>query len=123
VIDPAALQMVLCVLTGWLDRREREAVAYLIEENRLPAAPAWDPATASHRRRSPPAGGTGVPGGPFGPAGDRHDRDAGHVAALASAADCAEMDVRQPAGAARHPPGDSTACRADGGGESDVGLL
>jgi putative transposase len=35
VINPAALQMVLCVLTGWLDRREREAVAYLIEENRL----------------------------------------------------------------------------------------
>ena len=35
VIVPAALQMVLCVLTGWLDRREREAVAYLIEENRL----------------------------------------------------------------------------------------
>jgi hypothetical protein len=35
VIDPAALQMVLCVLTGWLERREREAVAYLIEENRL----------------------------------------------------------------------------------------
>src|SRR3954453_11917641 len=27
--------MVLNVLTGWLDRREREAVAYLIEENRL----------------------------------------------------------------------------------------
>ena len=27
--------MVLGVLTGWLDRREREAVAYLIEENRL----------------------------------------------------------------------------------------
>jgi hypothetical protein len=24
VVDPAALQMVLCVLTGWLDRRERE---------------------------------------------------------------------------------------------------
>jgi hypothetical protein len=35
VIDPAALQMVLCVLTGWLERREREAIAYLIEENRL----------------------------------------------------------------------------------------
>ncbi len=30
-----ALQLVLGVLTGWLDRREREAVAYLIEENRL----------------------------------------------------------------------------------------
>src|SRR4030095_958845 len=27
--------MVLSVLTGWLDRREREAVAYLIEENWL----------------------------------------------------------------------------------------
>jgi hypothetical protein len=27
--------MVLMVLTGWLDRREREALAYLIEENRL----------------------------------------------------------------------------------------
>jgi len=34
VIDPAALQMVLCVLTGRLDRWEREGVAYLIEENR-----------------------------------------------------------------------------------------
>jgi transposase InsO family protein len=27
--------MVLLVLTGWLERREREALAYLIEENRL----------------------------------------------------------------------------------------
>src|SRR5438105_14031205 len=35
MIDPTALQMVLGVLTGWLDRREREAVGYLIEENRL----------------------------------------------------------------------------------------
>jgi hypothetical protein len=35
VIDPTVLQMVLAVLTGWLDRREREAVAYLVEENRL----------------------------------------------------------------------------------------
>jgi hypothetical protein len=35
VIDAPALRMVLCVLTGWLDRRERETVAYLIEENRL----------------------------------------------------------------------------------------
>ena len=35
MINPAALQMVLTVLTGWLDRREREAIAYLVEENRL----------------------------------------------------------------------------------------
>ena len=27
--------MVLAVVTGWLDRREREAVAYLMEENRI----------------------------------------------------------------------------------------
>ena len=35
MIDPWALPMVLGVLTGWLERREREAIAYLIEENRL----------------------------------------------------------------------------------------
>ena len=35
MIDPSALQMLLLVLTGWLERREREALAYLIEENRL----------------------------------------------------------------------------------------
>jgi hypothetical protein len=35
VIDPATLQMALGVLTGWRDRREREAIAYMIEENRL----------------------------------------------------------------------------------------
>jgi hypothetical protein len=35
VIDPAALLIVLGVLTGWLDRREREAIAYLVEENRF----------------------------------------------------------------------------------------
>jgi putative transposase len=35
VIDPAVLQIVLGVVTGWLDRREREAVTYLIAENRL----------------------------------------------------------------------------------------
>src|SRR5476651_1093362 len=27
--------MLLIVLTGWLERREREALAYLLEENRL----------------------------------------------------------------------------------------
>jgi putative transposase len=35
VIDVAALQMMLGMLTGWMDRRERESIAYLIEENRL----------------------------------------------------------------------------------------
>jgi hypothetical protein len=35
VIDLAALQIILGVLTGWLDHRERETIAYLVEENRL----------------------------------------------------------------------------------------
>jgi hypothetical protein len=33
VIDASALHMVLAVLTGWLDRRERQAIGYLMEEN------------------------------------------------------------------------------------------
>jgi hypothetical protein len=45
VIDPAALQMVLGVLTAWLERREREAIACLIGPSpivvgaRTPTAP------------------------------------------------------------------------------------
>jgi putative transposase len=35
VIDMSALQMWLAVLIGWLDRQEQEALAYLIEENRI----------------------------------------------------------------------------------------
>ena len=35
MIDASALQMLLMVLTGWLERREREALAHLLEENRL----------------------------------------------------------------------------------------
>ena len=34
MIAPAALQMVLITLTGWLDRQERQGIAYLIEANR-----------------------------------------------------------------------------------------
>jgi hypothetical protein len=35
VIDASALQLVLADLTGWLDRREREVLRYLLEENRV----------------------------------------------------------------------------------------
>jgi hypothetical protein len=35
VIDPSALRLLLLVITGWLDRHQRDAIAYLIEENRL----------------------------------------------------------------------------------------
>jgi putative transposase len=35
VIDVSVLRLLLLTITGWLDRREREALAYLIDENRL----------------------------------------------------------------------------------------
>jgi HTH-like domain len=35
VIDASALHILLAVLTGWLDREERQAIAYLMEENRV----------------------------------------------------------------------------------------
>ena len=35
VIDASLLQVLLLGMTGWLDRRERETIAYLIEANRL----------------------------------------------------------------------------------------
>jgi len=50
VIDFAALQLVLSVLTGWLDRREREVVAYQIEENRLLRRQLWWTSAPSHER-------------------------------------------------------------------------
>ena len=87
--------MVLGVLTGWLDRREREAIAYLIEENRLLRRQLGGRRLRLTDRRSPSAGGASVPSRPCGPAGDRHDRDAGHFAAVASPVDRPEVDVRQ----------------------------
>ena len=35
VIDVSVLRLLLLTIIGWLDHREREALAYLIEENRL----------------------------------------------------------------------------------------
>jgi hypothetical protein len=93
VIDPAALQMVLGVLTGWLDRREREAVAYLMEENRLLRRQLGSSRlrlTDGDRRR---LAARGASGGPCGAARDRHDRHARHLTALASAVNCAEVDL------------------------------
>src|SRR5262245_11459640 len=34
-MDVSALRMLLLIITGWLNRREREILAYLIEENRV----------------------------------------------------------------------------------------
>jgi hypothetical protein len=35
VIDVSAFQMLLLTVTSWRDQREREVLAYLIEENRV----------------------------------------------------------------------------------------
>jgi putative transposase len=35
VIDASALRILLLTVTGWLDHRDREMLAYLIEENRV----------------------------------------------------------------------------------------
>ena len=35
VMNASALQVLLAVLTGWLDRQEREVLRYLVEENRV----------------------------------------------------------------------------------------
>ena len=35
MIDLSVVRLLLLTITGWLDRREREALAYLVEENRL----------------------------------------------------------------------------------------
>ncbi len=70
MIDPAALQMVLGVLTGWLARREREAIAYVIEENLLLRRQLGTRRLrlADDDRRQ--AGRPRVPGGPGGPPRD-----------------------------------------------------
>jgi len=39
VIDLSVLRLLLLTITGWLDRREREALAYLVEENRFTDRP------------------------------------------------------------------------------------
>ena len=35
MIDTSALQLLLTLLTGWLDHQEREVLRYLLEENRV----------------------------------------------------------------------------------------
>ncbi len=54
MIDVSALRLLLLTITGWLDGREREALAYLIEENRLlrrPVGPRRLRFTDADRRR------------------------------------------------------------------------
>jgi len=113
VIDSSALQMVLMVLTSWLERRERSALAYLIEENRLLRRQLGGRRfrfTDDDRRRL--AGLAHRVG--RAALRDRHGRHARHTAAMASTTHCAEMDVRRTAGPSWCSCGNLTTCGPDG---------
>jgi len=94
VIDVSAFHLLLLTVTSWLDRREREVLAYLIEENRILRQQVGGRRLA-HRRRSAETRRASLPAGPAGAARRRDDRHAGHVAPLAPAAHRTQMDLRQ----------------------------
>ena len=49
MIDVSAFQMLLLTVTSWLDQREREVLAYLIEENRVLRRQLGGAAPPAHR--------------------------------------------------------------------------
>src|SRR5262245_16184795 len=90
--------MVLVALTGWLERRQRDAVVYLLEEKRLLRRQLGNRRlrlTDDDRRR---LAARRVPRRPCGLAGDRHDCDPGYVVTLASSPDCADLCPQNPDG-------------------------
>ena len=114
--------MVLGVLTGWLDRREREAIAYLIEENRLLRRQLGTRRlrlTDDDRRR-------------LAARAFRVGRAALREIATIATPDtllrwhrrliARKSNVLSATRPAQRPPRDPALGRADGGGESDVGL-
>ena len=121
MIDIACLRILLLTVTGWLDRREREALAYLIEENRLLRRQLRAPA-ASHRRRSPdgwPRGRTGWAGTPCA----RSPRSRRRTRCCAGIGSSSRGNGRTQAGhAAAASSWRSAGWSSHGGGESDVGL-
>jgi hypothetical protein len=98
-------------------------VAYLIEENRVLRRQVGSAPSAALRSGSAEARRAGLPARPAGLAQRRNDRHAGHVAPLAPAAHRPQMDLRQGRNTPlRHPHRNPRIGRADGGGESDVGV-
>ena len=108
-------------VAGWWADQRQEAVAYLVEENRVLRAhlrgrvQLTDEETLS-------VGSPRTSARPSAPRSSRDDRHARHDSALASADHRAEMDVRDAAETPRRPRRDPTACHPDGGGESHLGL-
>ena len=100
MVDVSAFQMLLITVTSWLDQREREVLAYLIEENRILRRPLGGRRvrlTDGDRRklavRAYRLGRAALRG--------RDDRHAGHVAPVAPATDRPQMDLRQAGNARR----------------------
>jgi hypothetical protein len=99
VIDASAFQLPLIVVTGWLARREREVIVYLIEENRCLCRQLGTRRVRliDDDRRRLTARAYRV--------GRRALRDLATIAtpdtALAPAAHCAEVDVRPKGGTGR----------------------
>ena len=48
MIDVSALHVLLLTITSWLDQRDREVLAYLIEENRVLRRQLGGAAPAAH---------------------------------------------------------------------------
>lgn len=117
-----SLRLLLAALAGWLDRRQQDAVAYLIEENRILRGHIRGRIrlTDAERRR------LAVPGHRLG---RRRLQDVAtivtprHDSSMASAAHRAQMDVCDAAGrSSGRDRGDPAPGGPHGGGESHVGL-
>jgi hypothetical protein len=93
-MDASVLGMLLLTVASWLDRQEREMLAYLIEENRVLR---WQ--VGERRLRLTDDDRRNLARGPIGWAGRHCARSrpchAGHVASLAPAAHRAQVDVPQ----------------------------
>ena len=94
MIDLSVLRLLLLAITGWLDHRERNALAYLIEENRFLRRQVGRrrlPFTDDDRRRL--AVRAHRLGRSAGLAQRRDDCDARYAPALAPAVGGAQVDV------------------------------
>lgn len=94
MVDVSALRMLLLTVTSWLDRQEREILAYLIEENRVLRRHLGGQRlrlTDDDRRHLAARASAGAAGATR----DRDDRHAGHSAPVAPPAHRPQVDLRQ----------------------------
>jgi len=104
----------LMVLAGWLKRRERAALAYLIAENRFLRRQLGARRLRLTDERPTAARDAILSSGPSGVARDRHHHDARYAASVASAVHREQMDVCDAAGeSSRRAQRDSAPGRAD----------